>query len=69
MYWLAISSKCHSTHSLPHPKNERQYSMNDFKSYTLDNQRAVLSCNSKENQLVGFIAEKANKMLIALSQK
>jgi len=54
---------------LPHPKNERQRSVNDLKSYTFENQWAALSDHAKVTVLAGVIAKKANDTVFALSKK
>jgi len=46
---------------------ERQQSVNDFESYTLNNQWAVLSHCSKADVEVGVIAKKVNDTLVATS--
>jgi hypothetical protein len=40
-YWLPLWAQRPATISLPPPKHERQWSINDFLSYMLDNSRAV----------------------------
>jgi hypothetical protein len=43
----------------------RQYSVNDFQSFALDNQSAALSPHSKVYVLAGGIAKKAMDTVIA----
>jgi len=50
-------------------QTERQLSVNDFWSYTLNNYRAALSPHATVYILVSSIANKANDMLIISSKK
>jgi len=53
----------------PHSKNKHQWNVNDFPSFTFDNQCAALSHHSKVNALICVIVKTVIGTLIASSTK
>jgi hypothetical protein len=51
--------------SFPQHKNKHQWSVNDFQTFTCENQRVALSLYFKVNLLVGIIAQTPQDRLVA----
>jgi len=68
-YWPPLDAKTEATHSLPNPENERQSSINDFKSCIVGNPTGDWLETSINQKLAAFRGKNITQMLPAPSRK